>query len=402
MSNGENLAGDGHPITIRGTVFAKGLGTHAAADIRYNLGGSCSAFNATLGLDDEVAGSAGSVTYQVWGDGVKLYDSGFLNTASAMVSASVNVGGKNQLQLVVTDGGDGNTSDHADWANAQITCSAVIGPVVTSTSPVNGSTAVPVTTGVTATFAAAVDPTTITPTTFTLVKQGTTTVLPATVSYNNANTTASLQPGASLDPSATYTATLKGGSSGVKDTAGTAMGADQVWTFTTAGSSGETYLSDHTWTSMTNGYGPVELDMSNGENLAGDGHTITIRGATFAKGLGAHANSDVRYSVGGSCSLFAGTVGIDDEVPTGTGSVVFQVWADSVKLYDSGVLTRASAGFRSAWISAAKMNWNWWLQMRATARIMITPTGLPRASPVPPTPLPSPPSPALRLRSCGR
>src|SRR5207247_1662349 len=46
------------------------------------------------------------------------------------------------------------------------------------------------------------------------------------------------------------------------------------------------YLSDLTWTSMTNGWGPVERDQSNGESGTGDGSTLTLNGTTYAKGLG--------------------------------------------------------------------------------------------------------------------
>jgi alpha-galactosidase len=49
------------------------------------------------------------------------------------------------------------------------------------------------------------------------------------------------------------------------------------------------YLGDIAWTSATNDYGPVERNGSNGEDLAGDGATITLNGATYTKGLGVHA-----------------------------------------------------------------------------------------------------------------
>ena len=65
---------------------------------------------------------------------------------------------------------------------------------------------------------------------------------------------------------------------------------------------------------MTNGWGPVEKDKSNGENGAGDGHTLTLNGITYTKGLGAHAASDVRYALAANCTRFKASVGIDDEV----------------------------------------------------------------------------------------
>src|SRR5439155_8743288 len=54
---------------------------------------------------------------------------------------------------------------------------------------------------------------------------------------------------------------------------------------------GNSYLSDLSWTYVSNGYGPAERDTSNGENLARDGQAMRIRGRTYTKGLGVHAPS---------------------------------------------------------------------------------------------------------------
>lgn len=87
-----------------------------------------------------------------------------------------------------------------------------------------------------------------------------------------------------------------------------------------------------------NGFGPIEKDTSNGESAAGDGRTISIGGIPYAKGLGVHAPSDVRYSLGGTCTgEFVADVGVDDEVGD-RGSVVFQVYLDGVLAFDSGIL----------------------------------------------------------------
>ena len=105
---------------------------------------------------------------------------------------------------------------------------------------------------------------------------------------------------------------------------------------------GSTYLSDLTWTSTTNGWGPVEKDQSNGEAAAGDGTTLTLNGTTYAKGLGMHAASDVRYAISADCTRFKAEVGVDDEVGA-NGSVVFEVYAGATKVYDSGVMTGSTA-----------------------------------------------------------
>jgi alpha-galactosidase len=106
--------------------------------------------------------------------------------------------------------------------------------------------------------------------------------------------------------------------------------------------SGSVYLSDLAWTYATSGYGPIELDASNGEYLPRDGHLTTLRGATFEKALGVHAPSLIRYRLGRRCTRFDAVVGIDDET-NGGGSVTFEVWADGEKLFDSGLLTGESA-----------------------------------------------------------
>jgi len=124
QSNGERLAGDGGPLTIGGQVYTKGLGVHAHSEVVYDLGGYCTAFTGQVGVDDE-AGSLGSVTFEVWdGTATKLFDSGLRRGTDGPLLVSVDVTGVYQLRLVVTDGGDGGDSDHADWADARISCGA--------------------------------------------------------------------------------------------------------------------------------------------------------------------------------------------------------------------------------------------------------------------------------------
>ena len=122
-SNGEQAAGDGKPITIRGTQYAKGLGTNADSDVAFFLGGNCTRFTATVGIDDEVAPS-GSVRFNVVADGKTLVTTPVLTGSSAASPIDVDVTGAKQLDLVVDDGGDGNGHDHGDWAAPQLTCAA--------------------------------------------------------------------------------------------------------------------------------------------------------------------------------------------------------------------------------------------------------------------------------------
>ena len=112
---------------------------------------------------------------------------------------------------------------------------AAAAPTVTSTSPASGATGVGTGTSVTATFSQAMDATTISTSTF-LLRDPASTLVTATVTYNAASRTATLTPTAPLAAGTTYTATVRGGATDprVKDTAGTALAADYVWSFTTA------------------------------------------------------------------------------------------------------------------------------------------------------------------------
>ena len=121
MSNGENASLDGHALSINGIKYAKGLGVHAPSDIRYALGATCSAFTAVVGIDDE-AGTAASTVFQVYKDGVKIYESPLMRKGSAAQNLNLPVTGASELRLVVTDGADGANSDHADWADAKLAC----------------------------------------------------------------------------------------------------------------------------------------------------------------------------------------------------------------------------------------------------------------------------------------
>ena len=107
-------------------------------------------------------------------------------------------------------------------------------------------------------------------------------------------------------------------------------------------SSSLTFLSDLTPANdpPPNGFGPYEIDTSNGESAAGDGNPQTIEGVTYVKGLGVHANSDIRYNLGGTFERFIADIGLDDE-KAANGQVTFQVFGDNDLLFDSGVMTTA-------------------------------------------------------------
>jgi hypothetical protein len=122
-SNGERASDDGGPIRIGSAAFDHGIGAHAPSRIVVELDAGCSLFLADVGLDEEV-GDRGSVVFEVWGDGERLAVSGIVRGPQVSVPIAADLDGVARMTLVVTDGGDGNAFDHADWGDARLACSS--------------------------------------------------------------------------------------------------------------------------------------------------------------------------------------------------------------------------------------------------------------------------------------
>lgn len=523
-SHGGPAAGDGGLLTLGGESYAKGLGVLAPSDIRVALGGVCTSFTATVGVDDATRGS-GSVTFEVWLDGTRVVASGVVRGGGAPLSGTLDVTGRQELRLVVTNGGDGAVGDHADWAEARLECTRpggdTVPPVVVTTSPADGASDVDGSGAVTADMSEDLLASSVTAAAVVVEQVSTSAVVAGAVTYDTVARRLRFQPLAPLAPGSSYRATVAAGA--VVDLAGNPLAAAVVWTFTTAplvtnqapqptivaptaGSTfavgdviafsggatdaengalapaslhwsvsvrhcpggvchthpltsatgaggsfvapehgadsylvltltatdsggrtaatsrdlrprlvsvtlrteppglpvvfgesralspatfaavvgshmtvatlspqhsltfaswasgrpqqhaltigtanhvdtarfappaGVSYLSDLQWTSAANGAGPVERDRSHGDAAPGDGPPLTLRGVTYAKGLGVLADADVRIGLGGACSTFAATLGIDDDVQGG-GSALAGVFVDGRLAWVSPLLT---------------------------------------------------------------
>ena len=226
----------GQALSVAGVSFAKGLAVTGDNEVVYKLNRLYDDFRATVGLDDSV-GSQGSVVFEVWVDGTLAWDSALQRGGTGGQYARVDVTGREELRLVVRNGGDGNTMDRANWADAHV-----------------------------------------------IVQSG------------------GAKPAPVPDP--------------------------------------DPYLSELEWQSARSGWGPVERDMSNGEQTAADGKQISIAGRKFSYGLGVHSASEVAFHVNKAFQRFVADVGVDDEVGGGRGSVVFQVFGDGNKLFETVRMTQ--------------------------------------------------------------
>jgi alpha-galactosidase len=108
-------------MTLRGVKFKNGLGVNAPSEIDYFLGGTCSTFTTTVGIDDDAEGH-GSVKFQIYVDDALVADSGLMTGTMPAKPMSANLSHADTLKLVVQDGGDGIEFDHGDWAEPTIDC----------------------------------------------------------------------------------------------------------------------------------------------------------------------------------------------------------------------------------------------------------------------------------------
>jgi len=120
----KNRTVDDNIMTIAGKTFERGFGTHAESSLFIQLDGKANSFTAQVGIDDEVKGRQPAVEFIVFGDGAKLWASGVMHEGDAARLCSVKLLGVKQLELRVTDAGDGG-SDHANWADAKFEAAGV-------------------------------------------------------------------------------------------------------------------------------------------------------------------------------------------------------------------------------------------------------------------------------------
>ncbi|MGG7177353.1 NPCBM/NEW2 domain-containing protein [Clostridium paraputrificum] len=101
--------------------FERGIGAHATSTTIYDLSEKdYSYFSSYVGVDRQMFGSVGTVSFEVYVDGEKKFDSGVMTSRDHMKYLEVDIAGAKELKLVVTDGGNGIGSDHATWGDTKL------------------------------------------------------------------------------------------------------------------------------------------------------------------------------------------------------------------------------------------------------------------------------------------
>ena len=127
---GADKSVEGRPLSIGGKKFERGIGTHSDSICLIATNDSVEEFSAYVGVDDEMEKDRGSVEFFVIGDDKILWQSGIMKSGDPAKYVTVNTKGVKELLLKVSNGGDNNECDHADWADAKLLITGVYPTII--------------------------------------------------------------------------------------------------------------------------------------------------------------------------------------------------------------------------------------------------------------------------------
>lgn len=120
---------NGHPISLAGKTYLRGIGTHPESGVAFLLNGKVSAFDAVVGIDDDAKSSklvkyhkAGAF-FKVWADGKILWNSGVRREDDKPITVHLDLRGVREVVLETASFAPWCAFDgsNADWADARFT-----------------------------------------------------------------------------------------------------------------------------------------------------------------------------------------------------------------------------------------------------------------------------------------
>ncbi|URN95719.1 MAG: NPCBM/NEW2 domain-containing protein [Candidatus Pristimantibacillus lignocellulolyticus] len=288
--------------------FAKGIGTHANSEIVYNVGNTnYEYFETYIGVDRNIsAQNNSSVIFKIMADGQEVYNSGLMKYNTEAQFVRIPVKGIAQLTLIVDNAGNGNASDHGNFADAKF---LILNSIPELTIGASTSTKVGQAISVSAEYLA-ID-----------AEDGNITSQVVVTGEEKVNfNRAGQYP-------ITYTITDKDGNTITKTRIIAVVDMEDF-----------KYVSDYDWKSTQNSYTAPKKDIA----ISGKVLRLTDENnaeVTYAKGIGAHSNSTIVYDLTDKdVNYFTSFVGVDRQMYNTVGSVTFEVYVDGEKKFDSGLM----------------------------------------------------------------
>ncbi|MEU6143537.1 sigma-70 family RNA polymerase sigma factor [Streptomyces sp. NPDC047081] len=109
-------------LFIGGKQYTHGVTVHGQSSVTIDLNRSCTAYDASVGIDDSTLG-LGKVYFSVYADGTRLWKSGLVEGGDPAVPVHVNLAGHKTVRLVVEPHSSFDSLTLADWAESKFTCS---------------------------------------------------------------------------------------------------------------------------------------------------------------------------------------------------------------------------------------------------------------------------------------
>lgn len=126
---GRDKSVENRRLRVAGVAYTRGLGTHAASTIRYDLYGAFAQFRAAVGIDDEITATAPvSAIFEIAGDGRVLWTSEPVRSGQPASAVEVDVRNLEVLELRVRPAGESIDYLHADWLDARLLSTAETQP----------------------------------------------------------------------------------------------------------------------------------------------------------------------------------------------------------------------------------------------------------------------------------
>jgi hypothetical protein len=118
---GRNRSLSGQTLAVAGGEFDAGLGTHARSDLQFDIAGAYTRLTARVGVDDETpADKSVAATFEVWGDGRRLWRSEPLARGKTPIAVDVDIRNVRRLSLRTTAAGPDADALRLDWLEARI------------------------------------------------------------------------------------------------------------------------------------------------------------------------------------------------------------------------------------------------------------------------------------------
>ncbi|MFD8008527.1 NPCBM/NEW2 domain-containing protein, partial [Streptomyces mirabilis] len=108
-------------VSIAGQWYTHGVTVHGESSVTIDLNRSCSAYDALVGVDDLTLG-LGQVSFSVYADGARLWQSPLIKGGEPAIPVHVNLTGRKTVRLAVEPHTRFDAAALADWAESKFQC----------------------------------------------------------------------------------------------------------------------------------------------------------------------------------------------------------------------------------------------------------------------------------------